>query len=126
MLEEDGKEYRNFEQLRRFDDCLDVLEDEQERGATHVTQKIYNLVHNRVPTIIVGMTLLDAIEEVFHYQEPYMTQGEHIKHERRRDYLKPKNFPDITKIINGAIRLEDIEVFLNEHNDANNLKNDGQ
>jgi hypothetical protein len=60
--------------LRRLDDCLEVLEQAHELDVTVVTERITDLVSERVPTIKVGMLVADAIEEVLHQQEPYMVQ----------------------------------------------------
>ena len=60
--------------LRRLDDCLEVLEQAHELDVMVVTERITDLVAERVPTIKVGMLVADAIEEVLRQQEPYMVQ----------------------------------------------------
>ena len=60
--------------LRRLDDCLDVLEQAHELDVVVVTERVCDLVAERVPTIKVGMLVADAIEEVLRQQEPYMVQ----------------------------------------------------
>jgi hypothetical protein len=60
--------------LRRLDDCLNVLEQAHENDLTIVSDKIVAMVGERVPSIHVGMTIADAIEEVLRQQEPYMVQ----------------------------------------------------
>ena|SRR5258708_14847585 len=60
--------------LRRLDDCLDVLERAHELDVTVVSERIEDLVGERVPSIKVGMLVAEAIEEVLRQQEPYMVQ----------------------------------------------------
>jgi len=60
--------------LRRLDDCLNVLEQAHENDLTIVSDRIVAMVGERVPSIHVGMTIADAIEEVLRQQEPYMVQ----------------------------------------------------
>ncbi len=72
--------------LRRLDDCLTVLEQAHENNLMHVSKLMAELVSERVPTIYEGMLISEAIEEVLHQQEPYMTQirPESNKRVRRR------------------------------------------
>jgi hypothetical protein len=60
--------------LRRLDDCLEVLEQAHELDVMVVTERIADLLADRVPTVKVGMLVADAIEEVLRQQEPYMVQ----------------------------------------------------
>ncbi len=60
--------------LRRLDDCLGVLEQAHELDVTVVTERIAELLSERVPTIQSGMLVAEAIEEVLRQQEPYMVQ----------------------------------------------------
>lgn len=69
---DDGDERRI--RLRRLDDCLEVLEQAHEYDLTHVTERIADMVSDRVPSIRPGMVIADAIEEVLRQQEPYMVQ----------------------------------------------------
>jgi len=71
-ISQEGDERRI--RLRRLDDCLEVLEQAHELDVTVVTDRIEDLVSERVPTIKVGMLIADAIEEVLRQQEPYMVQ----------------------------------------------------
>ncbi|MFN2569895.1 MAG: hypothetical protein ABR564_09910 [Candidatus Dormibacteria bacterium] len=72
--------------LRRLDDCLDVLEQAHELDLTLVTDRMAEVLAERVPTIHPGMLIADAIEEVLRHQEPYMQQirPEASKRSRRR------------------------------------------
>lgn len=60
--------------LRRLDDCLTLLEQAHELNQTAVSEAVADAVSERVPSIHVGMLIVDAIEEVLRYQEPYMIQ----------------------------------------------------
>jgi hypothetical protein len=71
-ISQEGDERRL--RLRRLDDCLEVLEQAHELDVTVVTERISELVSERVPTIKPGMLVADAIEEVLRQQEPYMVQ----------------------------------------------------
>lgn len=71
-ISQEGDERRL--RLRRLDDCLEVLEQAHELDVTVVTERIAELVSERVPTIKPGMLVADAIEEVLRQQEPYMVQ----------------------------------------------------
>ena len=69
-VEGDGRRGR----LRRLDDCLSILEQAHELEHTEVNAQMADLLSERVPTIHVGMSIADAIEEVLREQEPYMVQ----------------------------------------------------
>ena len=71
-ISQEGDERRI--RLRRLDDCLEVLEQAHELDVTVVTERVADLVSERVPTIKPGMLGADAIEEVLRQQEPYMVQ----------------------------------------------------
>lgn len=71
-ISQEGDERRI--RLRRLDDCLEVLEHAHELDVMVVTERIEDLVAERVPSIKVGMLVADAIEEVLRQQEPYMVQ----------------------------------------------------
>ena len=71
-ISQEGDERRV--RLRRLDDCLDVLEQAHELDVTVVTERIADLLSERVPTVKPGMLVADAIEEVLRQQEPYMVQ----------------------------------------------------
>ncbi len=72
MQLEDGQDRRI--RLRRLDDCLNILEQAHELDMTNVTERIAEMIRERVPTIHPGMAITDAIEEVLREQEPYMVQ----------------------------------------------------
>ena len=91
---------QNREQLRRLDDCLTILEDAQEQlEMTYVTEHMANLLRSRVPTIVVGMTIADAIEEVFRLQEPYMQRPPSQSQDRRKPALRKRHALDINTIL---------------------------
>lgn len=88
MQTQDGEERRG--RLRRLDDCLNVLEQAHELDLTTVNERIAHMVGDRVPTVRVGMLIIDAIEEVLREQEPYMVQvrpevGSQRRVRRRRE-----------------------------------------
>jgi hypothetical protein len=58
--------------LRRLDDCLELLEAAHEEGLIGVSSALAEVVSPRVPTVVPGMRIAEAIEEVLRYQEPYM------------------------------------------------------
>ena len=60
--------------LRRLDDCLTLLEQAHELDLSEVTDRMADVLSERVPTIRTGMLIADAIEEVLRHQEPYMVQ----------------------------------------------------
>ena len=69
--------------LRRLDDCLNLLEQAHEHDLTHVTERMAEMIQDRVPAIAAGMLISDAIEEVLRQQEPYMVQMRPEYKERR-------------------------------------------
>ena len=69
--------------LRRLDDCLNLLEQAHEQDMTHVSERMAEMVQERVPAIAAGMLISDAIEEVLRQQEPYMVQMRPEHKERR-------------------------------------------
>lgn len=78
-------EDRRF-RLRRLDDCLANLEQAHEIGLSEVSERIAQVLSERVPTVQPGMLISDAIEEVLREQEPYMVQvrSEGTRRIRRR------------------------------------------
>jgi hypothetical protein len=73
--------------LRRLDDCLDVLEAAHEAGLVDVNTKIAEMICERVPSVSIGMSIADAIEEVLRCQEPFMApqpprQDRRVRHRR--------------------------------------------
>jgi len=73
MIQPDGGEERRV-RLRRLDDCLNLLEQAHELDLTLVTERMAEVLQERVPTVHTGMLIADAIEEVLRHQEPYMVQ----------------------------------------------------
>jgi hypothetical protein len=73
MIQPDGGEERRV-RLRRLDDCLNLLEQAHELDLTLVTERMAEVLSERVPTVHTGMLIADAIEEVLRHQEPYMVQ----------------------------------------------------
>ena len=73
MIVSNGSEERRI-RLRRLDDCLSILEQAHELDLTEVTDRMADVLAERVPTIHTGMLIADAIEEVLRHQEPYMVQ----------------------------------------------------
>lgn len=62
--------------LRALDGCLQELEDANERGEVRVSSRLARRLERRVPWLIPGMLLVDAIEGVFKQQESYLRCGE--------------------------------------------------
>lgn len=62
--------------LQRLDDCLQLFESAHEKGMVTITPVIADAVRERVPRVIAGMPIADAIEEVFRLQEPLLLPGE--------------------------------------------------
>ena len=58
--------------LRALDGCLQELEDANERGEVRVSSRLARRLERRVPWLIPGMLLADAIEGVFKQQESYL------------------------------------------------------
>jgi hypothetical protein len=81
MEGEEMQERRN--RLRRLDDCLNLLEQAHEQDMTNVTERMADMIQDRVPAIAAGMLISDAIEEVLRQQEPYMVQMRPEQKERR-------------------------------------------
>lgn len=79
-----GDERRH--RLQRLDDCLQLFESAHESGLTTITASIEEAVRDRVPTVIAGMSIGDAMEEVFRLQEPLMvvSEPEPVVDRRRR------------------------------------------
>lgn len=73
MIQPDSGEERR-QRLRRLDDCLGLLEQAHELDLSLVTDRMAEVLCERVPTIHAGMLIADAIEEVLRHQEPYMVQ----------------------------------------------------
>jgi len=86
MTSPDGNGDDRRSRLRRLDDCLTVLEQAHELDLTEVSERMADLLCERVPTVRAGMSIADAIEEVLREQEPYMVQirPEAIRRVRRR------------------------------------------
>jgi len=86
MTSVDGNGDDRRGRLRRLDDCLTVLEQAHELDLTEVSERMADLLSERVPTVRAGMSIADAIEEVLREQEPYMVQirPEVIRRVRRR------------------------------------------
>ena len=89
------------QRLQRLDDCLYLLESAHEAGMTMVNGRIEAAVRERVPTIIEGMTIADAIEEVFRIQEPLMAlpEPERPGTERR---LRRRRPVDVSLILDSS------------------------
>jgi hypothetical protein len=68
-----GEDERRI-RLRRLDDCLSILEQAHELDLTTVTDRMAEVLAERIPSIHEGMLIADAIEEVLRQQEPYMVQ----------------------------------------------------
>jgi hypothetical protein len=68
-----GEDERRI-RLRRLDDCLSILEQAHELDLTAVTDRMAEVLAERIPSIHEGMLIADAIEEVLRQQEPYMVQ----------------------------------------------------
>jgi hypothetical protein len=68
-----GEDERRI-RLRRLDDCLSILEQAHELDLTTVTDRMAEVLSERIPSIHEGMLIADAIEEVLRQQEPYMVQ----------------------------------------------------
>jgi len=68
-----GEDERRI-RLRRLDDCLSILEQAHELDLTTVTDRMADVLAERIPSIHEGMLIADAIEEVLRQQEPYMVQ----------------------------------------------------
>jgi hypothetical protein len=95
MVNPEGQERR--QRLRRLDDCLDVLEQAHELDMTTVSDRIADVLCERVPTIHEGMLIADAIEEVLRQQEPYMVQ---IRPEVSRRMRRRRDPFDVRLLLN--------------------------
>jgi hypothetical protein len=81
MEGEEIQERRN--RLRRLDDCLNLLEQAHEQDMTEVSERMAEMIQDRVAAVSAGMLITDAIEEVLRQQEPYMVQVRPEQKERR-------------------------------------------
>jgi hypothetical protein len=63
------------ERLKRLDGCLDVLEDAHLRGEAVVSAWVAARLRSATASVTTGMSIADAIEEVFAEQEPCLTGG---------------------------------------------------
>jgi hypothetical protein len=73
VISQGGEDERRV-RLRRLDDCLGILEQAHELDLTTVTDRMAEVLAERIPSIHEGMLIADAIEEVLRQQEPYMVQ----------------------------------------------------
>ena len=95
MLSPDGEDRR--QRLRRLDDCLNVLEQAHETDMTVVSERMAEVLSERVPSIQAGMLIADAIEEVLRQQEPYMVQ---IRPEVSRRVRRRRDPFDVRLLLN--------------------------
>ena len=85
--------------LRRLDDCLNLLEEAHEGGFVEVTEQMAGALQTRVPRITPGMTIAAAIEEVLMQQEPYMLHPAPATQERRQAPARRFHSYDIARIL---------------------------
>ena len=94
VISDDTDERR--QRLRRLDDCLAILEQAHELNYTIVTPEMAEAVSERVASIVQGMLVADAIEEVLRQQEPFMVQ---VRPEQSRRLRRRRDPFDVRLLI---------------------------